>query len=986
MCWAEKPEIPAKPVGDFLYAYSKISNLYRPRKERSQDWKNRPASRSGPPDAEMKKLFLIDAFALIYRAHFAFSKNPRITSKGLNTSAVFGFTNTLLEVLEKEKPTHIGVGFDLDGPTFRHEQFEQYKAQRQEQPEDITAAIPYVKRLLEGMDIPILELRGFEADDIIGTVAKRAVREGFTVYMLTPDKDYAQLVEPGIFLYRPNYMGKGYDVLGVPEVLAKFSIERPGQVTDILGLQGDASDNIPGIPGIGEKTARKLIEEYGTLEAVIANAAQLKGKMRENVETHAALGLLSKQLATIHTEVDVPFDPEKLVITQPRKEILQPLFAELEFRSLARRILGEEPGNGSAPPRNTASGTQLSLFGDAGETVKNTPEEPVESLPAAFRTIETVPHRYHIVKTEAGVREFAGWLEQQKEFAFDTETDSLDTSLARLLGLSFSWQPQVAYYLPCPGDENETRALLGILAPALQNPEIRKIGQNLKFDINVLARYGIAVAGPLFDTMLAHYLLEPDQRHGMDQMARTYLGYEPVSIESLIGKKGKDQGNMADVPLSELAEYAAEDADITGQLKDALEPEIRNRGQESLLTDVEGKLIYVLSDMEKTGIRIDTAALKDLSEDLGSQILEIEKEIYASAGTSFNIASPQQLGIVLFEKLKLDPKAKKTKTGQYATGEEILVKLEDEHPIIRQILEFREMQKLKSTYIDALPQLMGSDGRVHTSYNQAVAATGRLSSTNPNLQNIPVRTQRGREIRKAFVPADEEHVILSADYSQIELRLMAHLSGDETMMEAFRQGKDIHTITASRIFKVPLEGVDSDMRRKAKTANFGIIYGISAFGLSQRLSIPRKEAADLIEAYFTEFPSIKKYMERIIGLAQDQGYVSTLLGRRRYLPDIQSRNQTQRGFAERNAINAPIQGSAADLIKLAMINIHDWMKKEKLRSRMVLQVHDELVFDAFLPELELLRLEVPVFMSQALKVDVPLEVGVGHGRNWFEAH
>lgn len=933
----------------------------------------------------MKKLFLIDALALIYRAHFAFAKNPRITSKGLNTSAVFGFANTLLEVLEKEKPTHIGVGFDLDGPTFRHEQFEHYKAQRQEQPEDITVAIPYVKRLLEGMDIPILELQGFEADDIIGTVAKRAVREGFTVYMLTPDKDYAQLVEPGIFLYRPNYMGKGYDVLGVPEVLAKFSIERPGQVTDILGLQGDASDNIPGIPGIGEKTARKLIEEFGTLEEVIANAAQLKGKMRENVETHAALGLLSKQLATIHTEVDVPFDPEKLVITAPKKDILQPLFAELELRTLSRRILGEEAGQASAPVHRAASGTQLSLFGSAAEAGSE-PEEETATRTAGFATIETVPHLYHIIDTDAGVRELAAWLEQQKEFTFDTETDSLDTARARLLGLSFSWQPRVAYYLPCPGDEKGTDALLRILAPALQNPEIRKIGQNLKFDINVLARYGVAVAGPLFDTMLAHYLLEPDQRHGMDQMSRTYLGYEPVSIESLIGKKGKEQGNMADVPLAELAEYAAEDADITGQLKEALEPEIRNRGQESLLTDVEGRLIYVLSDMEKTGIRIDTTALKDLSDELGGQILEIEKEIYASAGTSFNIASPQQLGIVLFEKLKLDPKAKKTKTGQYATGEEILVKLEEEHPIIRQILEFREMQKLKSTYIDALPQLMGSDGRVHTSYNQAVAATGRLSSTNPNLQNIPVRTKRGREIRKAFVPADEEHVILSADYSQIELRLMAHLSGDETMMEAFRQGKDIHTITASRIFKVPLEGVDSDMRRKAKTANFGIIYGISAFGLSQRLSIPRKEAADLIEAYFAEFPSIKKYMDRIISLAQDQGYVSTILGRRRYLPDIQSRNQTQRGFAERNAINAPIQGSAADLIKLAMINIHEWMKKEKLRSRMVLQVHDELVFDAYLPELERLRSEVPAFMSQALKVDVPLEVGVGHGRNWFEAH
>jgi DNA polymerase-1 len=943
----------------------------------------------------MKKLFLIDAMALIYRAHFAFSKNPRINSRGLNTSSVFGFANTLLEVLDKEKPSHIGVGFDLAGPTFRHEQYEHYKAQRQEQPEDITLAIPYIKKLLQGMDIPILELQGFEADDIIGTIAKRAVKEDFTVYMLTPDKDYAQLVEPGIFLYRPSFLGKGYDVLGVAEVLSKFNVQRPEQVIDILGLQGDASDNIPGIPGIGEKTAQKLIEEYGSVEEVIANADKLKGKMRENVENFAQQGLLSKQLATIHIEADVPFRPEELIITAPKKDLLVPLLAELEFRTLAKRILGEEipgaaPSQKPAPAAN--KGGQLSIFGnndapaeepasESGET-----EESTDFVHQQRESIETIPHHYHIVQEKEDLELLGSYLSVLKEFTFDTETDSLESSFANLVGLSFAWQDRIAYFVPCPPDFEKTKEILAFLKPALENSAIVKIGQNLKFDINVLARYEVVVQGPIFDTMLAHYLLHPDQRHGMDLMAENYLNYKPVSIETLIGKKGKAQGTMADVDLTDLAEYAAEDSDITMQLKNVLAPQIQALSQESLLTDVEGKLIYVLSDMERAGIRIDTQALGGLSEELATEIIQIEGEVYESAGEKFNMSSPQQLGKILFEKLKLDPKAKKTKTGQWATGEEVLSRLVDEHPIVSQILEFREMQKLKSTYIDSLPQLMGPDGRVHTSFNQAVAATGRLSSTNPNLQNIPIRTARGREIRKAFVPKDENHLILSADYSQVELRLMAHLSEDATMIEAFRQGKDIHAITASRIFKVDLEQVDTDMRRKAKTANFGIIYGISAFGLSQRLSIPRKEAADLIDAYFAEFPSVKKYMDRIIHLAQEQEYVSTMLGRRRYLPDINSRNQTQRGFAERNAINAPIQGSAADIIKLAMINLHDWMKKEKLKSRMVLQVHDELVFDADKTEIDLLKEKVPFFMSNAVPLKVPLEVGVGVGENWFEAH
>ena len=933
----------------------------------------------------MKKLFLIDAFALIYRAHFAFSKNPRITSKGLNTSAIFGFMNTLLEVMDKEKPTHIGVGFDMAGPTFRHEQFDAYKAQRQEQPEDITLAVPYVKAILKAMDIPVLELAGFEADDVIGTIAKHAVKDGFTVYMLTPDKDYAQLVEPGIFLYRPSYLGKGYDVLGVPEVLAKFNIKRTEQVIDILGLQGDASDNIPGIPGIGEKTAQKLIEEYDSVENMLAHSANLKGKMRENVENFAQQGLMSKQLATIHTQVPVPFEADQLVITAPNKEALTELFTELEFRTLARRVLGEETG-GTAPLKVTNKGGQLSLFGGEQAPAESAEGQPGEEATTFRQTIASTPHHYHVVKDKPTMESLAAFLALQDEFTFDTETDSLESYHTNIVGLSFAYLPREAFFIPFPPDFEQARAILNIFKPVLENPAITKVGQNLKFDINVLSRYGIQVAGPIFDTMLAHYILEPDQRHNMDVMAENLLNYSPVSIETLIGKKGRAQGTMADADPVALAEYAAEDSDITMQLKHILAPKIKQNHQESLLMDVEGKLIYVLADMEQIGVKIDKAALKGLSEELATQIVQIEQEVYESAGERFNMASPQQLGKILFEKLNLDPKAKKTKTGQWATGEDVLSRLADDHPIINQILEFREMQKLKSTYIDALPTMMDSADRVHTSFNQAVAATGRLSSTNPNLQNIPVRTARGREIRKAFVPTDASRVIVSADYSQIELRMMAHFAEDATMIEAFRQGKDIHSITASRIFKVDIDQVDSDMRRKAKTANFGIIYGISAFGLSQRLRIPRKEASDLIDAYFTEFAAVKRYMDRVIHVAQEQGFVSTILGRRRYLPDINSRNQTQRGFAERNAINAPIQGSAADMIKVAMINLHAWMKKEKLKSEMVLQVHDELVFDAHPAELELLKEMVPKYMAEAIPLLVPVEVGFGTGINWYEAH
>ena len=937
----------------------------------------------------MKKLFLIDAMALIYRAHFAFSKNPRITSKGLNTSAVFGFTNTLLEVLEKEKPTHLAVAFDTSAPTFRHTQFEAYKAQRQETPEDIIVATPLIKQLLKGMNICQLELDGFEADDVIGTFAKKAAREDFTVFMLTPDKDYAQLVEEKIFLYRPSYLGKGYDVLGIPEVLAKFGIKNVLQVIDILGLQGDASDNIPGIPGIGEKTAQKLLEEYGSVENIIANVNDLKGKQKENVIQFAEQGLLSKHLATIHLDVPLPFNVDDLLVGKPDKEVLSPFFVELEFRTLAKRILGEETGQ---PKPAASKGGQLSLFGNASDVVDEkflsgepTPVENGEK--AVFRqSIETIPHHYHLVQKEEDLKSLVHYLSLQKEFTFDTETDSLESSFTNIVGLSFAYIAREAYFIPFPPDFEKAKAILQIFKPVLENEQITKIGQNLKFDINVLARYGIEVKGPIFDTMLAHYLLYPDQRHNMDAMAENYLNYSPVSIETLIGKKGKEQGTMADAPLIDLAEYAAEDSDITLQLKKALAPEIKQNGQESLLMDVEGKLIYVLSDMERAGVKIDTDVLKDLSVGLADEIVEIEKEVYQSAGEPFNMSSPQQLGKILFEKLKLDPKAKKTKTGQWATGEEVLSRMVDDHPIVSQILEFREMQKLKSTYIDSLPLLIAEDGRVHTSFNQAVAATGRLSSTNPNLQNIPVRTARGREIRKAFIAGDSDRMVMSVDYSQIELRIMAHFAEDATMIEAFRQGKDIHTITASKIYKVPVEQVDGDMRRKAKTANFGIIYGISAFGLSQRLRIPRKEAQDLIDAYFTEFSSIKRYMDSVVSMAREQRFVSTLLGRRRYLADINSHNQTQRGFAERNAINAPIQGSAADLIKLAMIDVHKWMKAENLQSKMVLQVHDELVFDAVNSELDLLKEMIPKFMSNAMPMKVPVEVGLGVGLNWFEAH
>lgn len=936
-----------------------------------------------------KKLFLLDAMALIYRSHFAFSKTPRVNSKGMNTGAAFGFLNTLLEIINKEKPTHIAVGFDSPGGTFRNDQFAAYKANRQEQPEDITIAIPICMELIRGFGIPILILPGFEADDIIGTFAKKAAREDFEVYMMTSDKDYGQLVEEHIFVYRPAFMGNGPEIYDIEKVCKKFGVKNVDQVRDILGLQGDAVDNIPGIPGIGEKTAIKLIEEYGSVENLIANSHELKGKLRENVETFAAQGLMSKELATIFLDVPIDFDEDAMIYTGAIKEQLVPLFEELEFRNLHKRVFGEElPSTSFAKPASNTNG-QLGLFDAPASNTYVATETMVEETiveRVEYKTIATTLHSYHVMDTPELRQGLISYLSKQNEFCFDSETTSLDTIHAELVGLSFAYVAGEAYYVPVPEDKAEAQAIVNEFKEVLENKNIVKIGQNIKFDILVLKNYGIEVGGKLFDTMLAHYLIDPDTRHGMDVLAENYLGYKPVSITELIGKKGKGQGNMRDIAIEEIAEYAGEDADITLQLKHIFEPELERLGLVKLFHEVENPLVNVLSNMEKEGVKIDVKALNDFSVLLGKDIGVMEKKIHEAAGVNFNIASPKQMGDVLFEKLKLDPKAKKTKTGQYATGEEILSKLAFEHEIIRDILEYREMQKLKSTYVDALPNLIYPiDGRIHTSYNQAVAATGRLSSTNPNLQNIPIRSEKGKEIRKAFVPRNEDYLILSADYSQIELRIIASFSKDESMIEAFRSGVDIHAATAAKVFKVDLADVTSDMRRKAKMVNFGIIYGISAFGLSQRLDIPRKEAAEIIEAYFTEF-SIKKYMDEAINEARERGYVATILGRRRYLRDINSANQTIRGYAERNAINAPIQGSAADIIKIAMININDWMQSENLKSKMILQVHDELVFDAHQSEIEYIRPKIEGFMKNALPLLVPMEIGIGVGENWLVAH
>ncbi|RRB02757.1 DNA polymerase I [Larkinella rosea] len=972
-----------------------------------------------------KKLFLLDALALIYRAHFAFSKAPRITSRGLNTSCVFGFTNALLEILQKEKPTHIGVAFDSSKKTFRHEAFVEYKANRQAMPEDIAIAIPYVKKLVEAMNIPILILDGYEADDIIGTMAKRASKAGFEVFMMTPDKDYGQLVEEHIYIYRPAFMGKGAEKLGVKEVLERWQIQDISQVTDMLGLMGDSVDNIPGIPGVGEKTAQKLIAEFGTVENLIANAGQLKGKLKENVVQFAQQGMLSKQLATIHLDVPLDFNEEALIHSEPDKPRLSALLDELEFRQLRKRLLGEEDSEPSPfpvqAPKPAAKG-QMGLFDEAvlapaaqpssrkpgvGEVItafengarpavlQNTDDmqsdwtetETVERVQEPRRTIYSVVHDYRLVDTPALRKSLVHYLNQQQTLCFDSETTSTDPVEADLVGLSFAYRKGEAFYVPVPSDREGAQAIVEEFRAVFENPEITKIGQNLKYDMLMLKKYGIEVQGKLFDTMVAHYLIEPEQRHNMDIMAMTHLNYEPVSIETLIGKKGPKQLSMRDVEIQKVVEYAGEDADITLQLKDTFLPLLEKNQLTKLFYEVEMPLVRVLGDMELGGVKVDMNALAELSATLETDIRQVQGEIYELAGGPFNVGSPKQLGEVLFEKLKLDSKAKKTKTGQYATGEEILTDLEADHEIARKILDYRELVKLKNTYVDALPLMMSKhDGRIHTSFNQAVAATGRLSSTNPNLQNIPIRTPRGREIRKAFVPHSDDFLIMSADYSQIELRIMAAFSGDQTMLDAFNNGIDIHTQTASKVFKVGLDEVDSDMRRKAKMVNFGIIYGISAFGLSRRLRIPRREAAEIIQEYFAGFPAIKDYMDGAINKARECEYAETILGRRRYLRDINSRNMTDRSFAERNAINAPIQGSAADMIKIAMINIDEFIRKNRLKSRMILTVHDELVFDAHKDELDLLKENVADLMKNAIPLPVKMETGIGIGENWLVAH
>lgn len=934
----------------------------------------------------MKKLFLLDGMALMYRAHFALSKNPRFTSTGINTSAVMGFTNTLLDVLKKEKPTHIAVVFDTDAPTERHTSFEAYKAHRQAMPEDLAAAMPYVLKLITGFNIPVITSDGYEADDIIGTLAKKAEQKGYQVYCMTPDKDFAQLVSENIFIYKPARMGNDMEILGVKEVLAKWEVENVLQVIDILGLWGDAVDNIPGIPGIGEKTAKALIKQYGSMENIIAHSHELKGKQRENVENFAEQGLISKKLATILLDVPVELDEASLELCDPSRDLLEPLFTELEFRTLGRRVFGDEF---SVTTARFQEGTQTDLFGNqSGETIQYTntlEEEPAEKLPA--KTIENTEHDYQLVDSAEQRADLIKLLLAEKRISFDTETTGTDANMADLVGLSFSIKPGTGYYIPVPAERAEAQSIIDEFRTVLENEAIEKIGQNTKYDILVLKWYGVEVKGKVFDTMLAHYLIDPDTRHGMDVLSENYLGYSPISITKLIGAKGKNQLTMRDVPVVDVVDYAAEDADVTLQLAYIFEPKLKELNAAKLADEIENPLVYVLADIEKEGVRIDIETLKAYSKELETEIIKFEQNVYDKAGIKFNLASPKQLGEVLFDKLQLDPKAKKTKTGQYQTGEDILMALASKSDIVQDILDFRQLQKLKSTYVDALPLMVNpKTGRVHTSYNQAVAATGRLSSNNPNLQNIPIRTERGREVRKAFIARDENHILLSADYSQIELRIIAEISKEENMLDAFSKGIDIHTATAAKVYGVSIEEVDGTQRRNAKAVNFGIIYGQSAFGLSQNLGIPRKEAAEIIEQYFAQYPGIKRYMSDTMNFARENGYVETIMGRRRYLRDINSANQTVRGFAERNAINAPIQGSAADMIKIAMINIHKEMKAQNLQSTMTMQVHDELVFDVLKSEKEAVKAIIQDKMANAIKLTVPIVVEIGEGNNWLEAH
>lgn len=959
--------------------------------------------------SEKKRLFLVDAYALIFRGYYAFIKNPQINSKGEDTSAIMGFMNSLLDVIKRERPDHLAVCFDKGGSVDRVEIFEAYKANRDETPEGIRTAIPHIYNILKAMHIPIMVLEGYEADDVIGTLSRQAEAQGYTTYMVTPDKDFAQLVTENIFMYRPKSFGGGYETWGVEEVKKKFEVETPLQVIDLLGMMGDSSDNIPGLPGVGEKTAKKFIKEFGSMENLLANTDQLKGKMKENIEANKELGMLSKTLATIMLDVPVEFNEADFEMSEPDIEAVTNIFQELEFRRLtdnflktftpeamanggteANKIAGAgnsqntSTGKLSDNPKTSAGSGQFSLFGGSPSN-DNNPSEPISEY--TRKTLDTVSHFYQSITGGMATKLFIQNLMKQTSVCFDTETTGLDPITAQLVGIAFSWEVGKGFYIPFPEDQDEAQTLIEELRPFFESESIEKVGQNLKYDIKVLRKYNIQVKGKLFDTMLAHYLINPDMRHNMDILAETYLNYTPMPIEALIGKKGKNQLSMRTVPLEKQTEYAVEDADITLQLKEHFEKELGEANTQKLFDEIEIPLLRVLADMELEGINLDEKFLNSLSEKLDNDIKALEADIFKEAGEEFNIASPKQLGDILFDKLKLVEKPKKTKTGQYATGEEILSVLAKDHKIIQHILDYRGLAKLKSTYVDALPtQVEPTTGRVHTDYMQTVTATGRLSSNNPNLQNIPIRTERGRQVRKAFVPRDENYVLLAADYSQIELRIIAALSQEDNMINAFKKGEDIHASTASKVFGVPLEEVTREQRSNAKTVNFGIIYGVSAFGLSNQTDLSRSEAKDLIDTYYATYPKLRNYISDQIEIARENGYVQTVLGRRRYLKDINSRNAVVRGAAERNAVNAPIQGSAADIIKVAMINIHKKLQEGQFKSKMLLQVHDELVFDVYQSELEDIKKMVKSEMESAYDLAVPLVVDLGVGKDWLEAH
>ncbi len=939
-----------------------------------------------------KRLFLLDAYALIFRGYYAFIKNPRINSKGMDTSAIMGFMNSLLDVIKREKPDHLAVAFDKEGSSVRTEMYTEYKANRNATPEAIMIAIPYIQDLLRAMHIPIIEMAGCEADDLIGTIAKQAEKENYRVFMVTPDKDFAQLVSENIFIYKPARMGNGIEIWGVPEVQERFGVERPEQVIDFLGMMGDAVDNIPGLPGVGEVTAKKLLKEFGTMENLLENTDQLKGKMKDNIEANKALGMLSKQLATIICDCDVQFNETDYELTKPDAEKVEALFQELEFRRMSEQFNSlfytEQKSyaaietTGMAPTKTIVKSDQFDLFSmDSDEG-----SEQIKS--GNYNTLEDTEHHYQLIDSDMGIKLLLQNLLKQPSVSWDTETTGLDPITAELVGISFSWEKGKGFYVPVSENRDEAQALIEKFRPFFEDENIEKIGQNLKYDIKILSNYNIPVKGKLFDTMLAHYLINPDMRHNMDVLSETYLNYSPKSIESLIGKKGKGQKTMREVPVEDAKEYAAEDADITLQLKEVFSPQLDKTDTKKLFDEIETPLVAVLADMEMEGVNLDVPFLQSLSGELETDIKVLENQIYEAAGEKFNLASPKQLGDILFDKLKIGGvKQKKTKTGQYATGEEVLSYLALSSPFVQNILDWRQLVKLKNTYVDALPlQVCNKTQRVHTDYMQAVAATGRLSSNNPNLQNIPIRTERGRQIRRAFIPRDENYTLVSADYSQIELRIIAALSGEENMIKSFQNGEDIHKSTAAKVFNVPLEEVTREQRSHAKTVNFGIVYGVSAFGLSNQTSLSRGESKDLIDAYYQTYPRLRAYINELVEIARENGYAQTISGRRRYLKDINSQNAVVRGAAERNAVNAPIQGSAADIIKIAMINIHKKLTSENWKSKMLLQVHDELVFDVHKSELEAIKPLIRHEMENAFVLAVPLEVDLGEGENWLAAH